>query len=36
MMNDEKDPVNCTLFYLVLKKKSVLLGYVRPPTDFCA
>ncbi|OAJ38977.1 hypothetical protein BDEG_22865 [Batrachochytrium dendrobatidis JEL423] len=27
--NDSKDPVNCSLFYLALKKKNVLLGLWR-------
>jgi hypothetical protein len=27
MLNDERDPVNCSLFYMALKKKSVLHGY---------
>jgi hypothetical protein len=26
MINDKRDPVDCSLFYLALKKKSVLLG----------
>jgi hypothetical protein len=27
MLNDERDPIHCSLFYLALKKKSVLHGY---------
>ena len=26
MMNDKRDPIDCSLFYLALKKKNVLLG----------